>query len=161
MRPFFIFISTGVCAVATLLSAGCAAKRVITKDVQQDSVSVEVRETMVYITDTVEVEIPYVVERNVTLDTISRLENDYAISEAIIEGAYLTHTLATKPQLRRVQIKTPQLRRDSVVYRNFYRDVEVEVERQLSFLQKTQISGFWLLLVTTLFLFFMRGRGRE
>ena len=161
MRPFFIFISTGVCAVATLLSAGCAAKRVITKDVQQDSVSVEVRETMVYITDTVEVEIPYVVERNVTLDTISYLENDYAISEAIIEGAYLTHTLATKPQLRRVQIKTPQLRRDSVVYRNFYRDVEVEVERQLSFLQKTQISGFWLLLVTTLFLLFVRGRGRE
>lgn len=159
MKLFFKLIS--VCAVATLLFAGCAAKRVITKDVQQDSVSVEVRETMVYITDTVEVEIPYVVERNVTLDTISRLENDYAISEAIIEGAYLTHTLATKPQLRRVQIKTPQLRRDSVVYRNFYRDVEVEVERQLSFLQKTQISGFWLLLVTTLFLFFMRGRGRE
>ena len=159
MRPFFKLIS--VCAVAALLFAGCAAKRVITKDVQQDSVSVEVRETMVYITDTVEVEIPYVVERNVTLDTISRLENDYAISEAIIEGAYLTHTLATKPQLRRVQIKTPQLRRDSVVYRNFYRDVEVEVERQLSFLQKTQISGFWLLLVTTLFLLFAGGRGRE
>lgn len=159
MKLFFKLIS--VCAVATLLFAGCAAKRVIKKDVQQDSVSVEVRETMVYITDTVEVEIPYVVERNVTLDTISRLENDYAISEAIIEGAYLTHTLATKPQLRRVQIKTPQLRRDSVVYRNFYRDVEVEVERQLSFLQKTQISGFWLLLVTTLFLLFVRGRGRE
>ena len=159
MKLFFKLIS--VCAVATLLFAGCAAKRVIKKDVQQDSVSVEVRETMVYITDTVEVEIPYVVERNVTLDTISRLENDYAISEAIIEGAYLTHTLATKPQLRRVQIKTPQLRRDSVVYRNFYRDVEVEVERQLSFLQKTQISGFWLLLVTTLFLLFAGGRGRE
>ena len=159
MKLFFKLIS--VCAVATLLSAGCAAKRVITKDIQQDSVSVEVRETTVYITDTVEVEIPYIVERNVTLDTISRLENDYAISEAIIEGAYLTHTLATKPQLRRVQIKTPQLRRDSVVYRNFYRDVEVEVERQLSFLQKTQISGFWLLLVTTLFLLFVRGRGRE
>lgn len=161
MKPFFISFSISVCAVATLLFAGCAAKRVITKDVQQDSVSVEVRETTVYITDTVEVEIPHIVERNVTLDTISYLENDYAISEAIIEGAYLTHTLATKPQLRRVQIKTPQLRRDSVVYRNFYRDVEVEVERQLSFLQKTQISGFWLLLVTTLFLFFMRGRGRE
>lgn len=159
MRPFFIFISISVCAVATLLFAGCAAKRVITKDIQQDSVSVEVRESVVYITDTVEVEIPYIVERNVTLDTISYLENDYAISEAIIEGAYLTHTLATKPQLRRVQIKTPQLRRDSVVYRNFYRDVEVE--RQLSFLQKFQISGFWLLLVTTLFLLFMRGRGRE
>lgn len=161
MKPFFIFISISVCAVATLLFAGCAAKRVITKDIQQDSVSVEVRETTVYITDTVEVEIPYIVERNVTLDTISYLENDYAISGAIIEGAYLTHTLATKPQLRRVQIKTPQLRRDSVVYRNFYRDVEVEVERQLSFLQKAQISGFWLLLVTTLFLLFVRGRGRE
>lgn len=161
MKPFFIFILISVCAVATLLFAGCAAKRVIAKDVQQDSVSVEVRESVVYITDTVEVEIPYIVERNVTLDTISYLENDYAISEAIIEGAYLTHTLATKPQLRRVQIRTPQLRRDSVVYRNFYRDVEVEVERQLSFLQKTQISGFWLLLVTTLFLLFVRGRGRE
>lgn len=159
MKSRFLLI---VCAtVATLLTAGCAAKRVTSKNIQQDSVSVEVRERVEYVTDTVEVAIPYIIERVTTRDTISLLENDYAISEAIIEGEYLTHTLQTKPQLRQVQIKTPRLRRDSIVYKNFYRDVEVEVERDLTFVQKAKINSFWLFFIATIILSlvcWMRGR---
>lgn len=159
MKSRFLLI---VCAtVATLLIAGCAAKRVTSKNIQQDSVSVEVIERIEYIADTVEVAIPYIVERATTRDTISLIENDYAISEAIIEGEFLTHTLQTKPQLRQVQIKTPRLRRDSIVFRNFYRDVEVEVERDLTFVQKAKISSFWLFFIATIILSlvcWMRGR---
>lgn len=159
MKSRFLLI---VCAtVATLLIAGCAAKRVTSKNIQQDSVSVEVIERIEYIADTVEVSIPYIVERATTRDTISLLENDYAISEAIIEGEYLTHTLQTKPQLRQVQIKAPRLRRDSIVFRNIYRDVEVEVERDLTFAQKAKINSFWLFFIATIILSlvcWMRGR---
>ena len=159
MKSRFFLI---VCAiVATLLMAGCAAKRVTLKNIQQDSVSVEVRERVEYITDTVEVAIPYIIERVTTRDTVSLLENDYAISEAIIEGEFLTHTLQTKPQLRQVRIKTPRLRRDSIVYKNFYRDVEVEVERDLTFVQKVKINSFWLFFIATIILSlvcWMRGR---
>lgn len=149
-----------LCVVATLLTAGCAAKHAIVKNVQQDSVSVEVRESVVYITDTVEVAIPLISESVAIRDTVSHLENAYAMSDAAVSGGTLFHSLSTKPQLRQVQIKSPRLRRDSIVYRNFYRDVEVEVEKQLSFFQKIKLNGFWLLLVTTLFLSFVRGRGR-
>lgn len=160
MRPRFLFLIA--CAtVATLLIAGCAAKRVTLKNIQQDSVSVEVRERVEYITDTVEVAIPYIIERVTTRDTVSLLENDYAISEAIIEGEFLTHTLQTKPQLRQVQIKTPRLRRDSIIYRYANREVEVTVEKKLTFIQKLQINGFWLMLLAVIILSFvlwMRGR---
>lgn len=159
MKSRFLLI---VCAtVATLLMAGCAAKRVTSKNIQQDSVNVEVIERIEYITDTVEVAIPYIIERVTTRDTVSLIENDYAISEAIIEGEFLTHTLQTKPQLRQVQIKTPRLRRDSIVYKNFYRDVEVEVERDLTFVQKAKINSFWLFFIATIILSlvcWMRGR---
>jgi hypothetical protein len=159
MKSRFLFLI--VCATAALLMAGCAAKRVTSKNIQQDSVSVEVRDRVEYITDTVEVAIPYIVERVTTRDTVSLLENDYAISEAIIEGEFLTHTLQTKPQLRQVQIKTPRLRRDSIVFRNIYRDVEVEVERDLTFVQKAKINSFWLFFIATIILSlvcWMRGR---
>jgi hypothetical protein len=150
-----------VCATATLLLAGCAAKRVTSSTIQQDSVNIEVRERVEYVTDTVVVEIPYILERVTTRDTLSRLENAYAISEAIVEGDYLTHTLATKPQLREVSIKTPRLRRDSIIYRYANREVEVTVEKQLTFAQKIQLNGFWLMMLAVIILSFvlwMRGR---
>ena len=159
MKSRFLLI---VCAtVAALLMAGCAAKRVTSKNIQQDSVNVEVIERIEYIADTVEVAIPYIIERVTTRDTVSLLENDYAISEAIIDGEFLTHTLQTKPQLRQVQIKTPRLRRDSIVFHTFYRDIEVEVERDLTFVQKAKINSFWLLFIATIILSlvcWMRGR---
>jgi hypothetical protein len=157
----FSLVNMIVCATAALLMAGCAAKRVTSSTIQQDSVNIEVRERVEYVTDTVVVEIPYISERVTTRDTLSRLENAYAISEAIVEGDYLTHTLATKPQLREVQIKTPRLRRDSIIYRYANREVEVTVEKQLTFAQKIQLNGFWLMMLAVIILSFvlwMRGR---
>ena len=157
----FSLVKLIVCVAVTLLLTGCAAKRVTSSTIQQDSVNVEVRERVEYVTDTVIVEIPYISERVTTRDTLSRLENAYAISEAIVEGDYLTHTLATKPQLREVQIKTPRLRRDSIIYRYANREVKVTVEKQLTFAQKIQMNGFWLMLLAVIILSFvlwMRGR---
>lgn len=144
MKPF---IARCMCIVGALLLAGCAATRMTTRDIQQDSVSVVVREVTKYVVDTVEVAIPYISETVSTRDTISYLENDYARSEAIISGGMLHHNLETIPQLRQIQIKTPRLHRDSIMYKHINHDVEIEVEKDLTFIQKCQIEGFWLLLL--------------
>ena len=136
------------CVCVMLLAvclSGCAAGRIRASS-EQDSVRVEVRHSVEYIIDTIKVAIPYEREA-VVRDTTSHLENDYATSDAaILPDGRLSHSLETRPQLRPLAIQTPILRRDSIVYRNYYREVEVEVERQLTWWQQTQINGFWLML---------------
>ena len=150
-----------VCLLATLLLAGCAARRIAPQITQHDSINVVVRESVEYIYDTVEVVIPLISEAVTTRDTTSHLENDYALSDAIWSGGVLFHSLSTKPHLRPVQIKVPHLRRDSVIKEYIRRTEMVEVERDLSFFQQLQMRGFWILLsIFLLFLLFRWVIGR-
>lgn len=133
-----------VMILAVLLS-GCAARRIVGVT-SQDSVRVEVVERVEYVTDTIKVAIPYEREA-VTRDTSSHLANAYAVSDAaILPDGRLFHSLETIPQLRPLSFKKPILRRDSIVYRNFYREEVVEVERDLTWWQETQIRAFWAML---------------
>lgn len=144
-----------VCMVlVALVTLSCATNRVLSSHIEQDSVSVEVRERIEYIRDTVEVAIPAISESVTTRDTVSHLENPYAASRAVIAGGVLHHSLMTKPQIQRIPVRTPSLRRDSIVYRNFYRDITTEVGRELTWWQQTQIKGFWaMILLFSIFLF--------
>lgn len=157
MKPRIII----VCLLATLLLAGCAARRIAPQAIHHDSVNVVVRESVEYIYDTVEVSVPFISEAVSIRDTTSHLENDYALSDAIWSGGVLFHSLSTKPQLRPVQIKIPRLRRDSVI-KEYIRHTEmVEVERDLTFFQQLQMRGFWILLsIFLLFLLFRWVIGR-
>lgn len=140
--------------LVALVTLSCATNRVLSSHIEQDSVSVEVRERIVYIRDTVEVAIPAISESVETRDTVSHLENPYAASRAVIAGGVLHHSLMTKPQIQRIPVRTPSLRRDSIVYRNFYRDITTEVGRELTWWQQTQIKGFWaMILLFSIFLF--------
>ena len=142
------------------LCSGCAAKRVTA--IQQDSVRVEVRERVELVTDTITVAIPDISEAVTTRDTTSHLENDYAFSYAAVAGGLLHHSLATKPQLRRLAYRRPVYSRDSVIYRNYYRDITTEVQRELTWLQRAQINGFWaLLIIFSIFLIIRWAFGRE
>jgi hypothetical protein len=143
MLKFKRYVCVGLVAQ---LCVSCAANRVVSQHIEQDSVSVEVRERIEYIRDTVEVAIPAISESVATRDTVSHLENPYASSRAVIAGGVLHHSLMTKPQIQRIPVRTPSLRRDSIVYRNFYRDITTSVERELTWWQETQIKGFWLML---------------
>lgn len=144
-----------IIAVAFLLT-GCAAtkKTLATDSSQLDSVRIEYRERTVFVPDTVFVEIPAQTAERTTPDSISHLENDYSESTAKInQDGSLYHDLKTKPQTKPVPVQKEVQQRDSV--RVEYRDrtvtetvVEtVEVEKKLSWFQKTQIAGFWTLLV--------------
>lgn len=146
-----------VCMVlVALVTLSCATNRVLSSHIEQDSVSVEVRERIEYIRDTVEVTIPAISESVATRDTVSHLENPYAASRAVIAGGVLHHSLMTKPQIQRIPVRTPSLRRDSIVYRNFYRDITTEVGRELTWLQETQIKGFWAMIILFLIFLFIR-----
>lgn len=148
--------------LAAYLLSGCAAKRVGVSSVEVDSVSVEVREHVEYVTDTISVAIPHWSKSVTTRDTTSLLENDYVYSYAAIAGGLLHHSLATKPQLRRLAYQRPVYSRDSIIYRNFYRDITTEVERDLSWIQKAQINGFWaMLLIFSIFLIIRWVFGRK
>jgi hypothetical protein len=81
-----------------------------------DSIKVEVVERVEYITDTVMVKVPIENEKVVTTDTISVLSNPYSVSEAIISGGKLTHTLSTTGAIE-VPIEIPTKIKDSIVYR--------------------------------------------
>ena len=80
-------------AVAILIT-GCSPKIVQCSTDSRDSVRIEYRERIVM--DTAYVEIPFIKEVNVTRDTMSHLENDYAKSDAVVSGGTLSHSLETK-----------------------------------------------------------------
>lgn len=140
--------------IALLLTACGTPKKLTTT--QQDSTRIEIRETVIYVPDTVFVEIPAQTAERTTQDSTSHLENDYTLSDARINpDGSLYHDLKTKPQEKPVPIEKPVERKDSIIYRTQYidREVTVEVERELSWWEKTQIYGFWGLVVILLIVY--------
>ena len=105
-----------------------------------DSTRVTVREVTRYVKDTVYLELPAITERIVTRDTASRLENDYAVSEASVSGGYLSHSLATKPARTTVETEAREVVRDSIVFRDRLIEVPVEVEKPLSRWQRALLA---------------------
>ena len=142
--------------IAALLT-GCGTTNVATssdiREEKNDSVRIEYRERTILVPDTVIVEIPAQTSERTTLDSVSHLENEYAESDAQInQDGSLFHDLKTKPQAKPVPTQKEIQYRDSIVYRDRIVKVKVketetvEVEKKLSWFQKTQIYGFWTLL---------------
>lgn len=147
--------------VVAFILTGCGATRVATssdiQEVKNDSVRIEYREKTVFVHDTVFVEIPAQTAERTTLDSLSHLENEYAESDARInQDGSLFHDLKTKPQTKPIPTKKEIQYRDSIVYKDRIVEVKVketeivEVEKKLSWFQKTQIIGFWLVIVVIL-----------
>jgi len=124
------------------LLSGCSLlrPRVITKIEKE----VEYRDREVH--DTATVEIPIEVERIVTRDTSSHLENSFAKSDAVVSGGYLHHSLESIPQIIRVPVVvhvTDTIYREKEAVETIK---EVKVEKPLSWWQKFRIRAFWWLL---------------
>ena len=131
MRYYYITILP----IALCVSCGPARHACVS-----DSTRVEVREVTRYVKDTMYLELPVITERIVTRDTSSRLENDYAVSEASVSGGYLSHSLATKPARTPVETEAREVVRDSIVFRDRLVEVPVEVEKPLSRWQRTLLA---------------------
>ena len=147
---WFALLTIALLLICLLLLTSCGAHRHLTSD-SRDSVRVETVVRTEYIRDTIEVEIP--VERTVQIaEDSSHLETVYAVSDAFLRSdGRLFHTLENKAGKRPVETVREVVYRDSIVYRDrAVTKTEVkEVPRELTWWQKTQMKGFWVLLLAS------------
>ena len=140
----------------TLILAACGTARPV---LESDSTRVEVKTVVEKVIDTAYVELPVIVEKVVTLDTVSVLENKYAKSEAVVSGGVLTHSLATKPVREPVKVEKEIVFRDSLVYRDRVVKEDIYIEKDLTFWQKFRLKlGTWtlvLIVIAILYLLFL------
>ena len=129
-----------------LLSAVCVACATARQAAPSEKIVVETRIETVYKTDTVFLEVPKIVEKIVTADTVSVLENDYAKSEASVSDGLLAHSLETKPMKQPVEVQTQVVYRDSVIVKDNVIVQTVEVAKELTGWQSFKMAmGGWML----------------
>ncbi len=115
----------------------------------RDSVRVEYRDRIIH--DTATFEIPVIVEKNVTRDTSSHLENPYAKSDASVSDGFLSHSLESIPQIIKVPYEVEV--HDTLYFEKSSQSEikEAEVEKPLSWWERLKIGAFpWLLLALLL-----------
>ena len=140
-----------------LLLAASACSTVRQLPTVTDSTKVEVRVVEKVVRDTAWIELPAIVEKVQTLDTVSVLENKYAKSEASICSGVLAHSLEVKPVREPVSVETREIVRDSIVYRDRIQTQTVEVERKLNWWQsfKMKLGGIAIILITIAIVYFL------
>ena len=130
MKHFLLFI----------FSALCVACSVARQAAPSENLSTRIEVVTVFEKDTVLVEIPQIVDKVQTMDTISFLENEFAKSSAEVSDGILSHSLETKLVQKPVEIKKEIVYRDSVVFRDRTVVETVEVEKPLSGWQQFKIK---------------------
>ena len=134
---------------ACLLMTACAAPKVV-QDYQRDSIVV-IRDSIRFRDSLVLVPVPQGSDKAVLPDSdTSRLETDIAESVAYVADGKLHHTLRNKEAaLIPVTIKLPERlhyeTRDKIIYNRIVETVEVE--KELSRLQRFMMSLGWVVLV--------------
>ena len=132
-----------------LFSALCVACATARQVAPSEKTITETRIETVFQTDTVFLEVPRIVEKIITADTVSVLENDYALSSAFVSDGLLSHSLETKPVQHPVEVQTKIVYRDSVVFKDVVVYETVEVEKELTGWQtfKMKMGGWMLALI--------------
>ena len=145
--------------MAVAMLSGCRTHQTAMPEVvtihERDTVTVETIIEKTLTPDTVFVEIPAQTAERTSADSLSFLENDFAMSSARINpDGTLFHTLMTKPDKIPFEVMTPTTNKTTNAER--IREIEkpvpvrvpVEVERKLTWWQRTCInSAPWLLLL--------------
>lgn len=142
----YIFV-LGAAGLVCVLMSGCSPK-IVEKVVTQ----VEYRDRVVH--DTATVEVPVEVEKIVTRDTTSHLENNWAKSDAMVSGGFLHHSLESKPRIIQVPVEVHVT--DTVLKEQEIKEVEKLVEKELTWWQRFRMEAFpWLLLAVVLLLLYV------
>ena len=142
MKNFILFF-------LLFLSVACSVTRQVTP---REQTTVEIRTETVYVPDTVYVQLPAVSQSVETLDTISVLENRYAVSEASVSGNVLKHSLEVKPVKEPVAIKKEIVYKDSVIVKEVDVDHYIEMPAELTPWQsfKINLGGYAFALIIIL-----------
>ena len=141
--------------ILVLFSALCVACSVARQAAPSEKIITETHIETVFQTDTVFLEVPKIVEKIVTADTVSVLENEFAKSEASVSDGLLAHSLETKPIQQPVEIQTKIVYRDSVIFKDVVVYETVEVEKELTGWQsfKMKMGGWFLGILIILIVF--------
>ena len=132
--------------ILVLFSLLCVACGSIKQVTPTERVVTETRIETVFKTDTVFLEVPKIVERVVTKDTLSVLENEFAKSAASVSDGLLAHSLETKPVKQPVEIQTKIVYRDSIIVQDRVVTEIQEVEKELTGWQSFKMKmGGWFL----------------
>lgn len=140
-------VGFGIAFLVSILF-GCSPKTITETVVQERNDSVRIIETKyerVVVRDTAFIEIPMQSASAVVMDSVSTLENDYAVSVArLTANGSLFHELKTKAGTMLVPVDKTVERKDSITY--IYKDREVQVptpvETPLTWWQRTSIKFF-------------------
>lgn len=147
-----------ICISILIAFGGCSSSKKAISIEKRDSVRTEIRYEKVFIKDTAYIEIPAQISERIIKDSVSFLENDYALSNARLNSdGTLFHDLRTKPQNKPVVVDTKIERRDSIIYKDREIEVPIPVERELGWWEKTSIRFFpWslaALFISVIYLF--------
>ena len=106
----------------SFLCVACSTMRQVTP---REQTTVGVRTKTVFVPETVFVSLPRIVEKVQTLDTVSVLENRYAVSEAQVSNGVLAHSLELKP------VREPAIVQKQIVYKDSVIVKEVDVDHYI------------------------------
>ena len=131
-----------VLILPTLLFTGCKSP----KEVVREVTVIETHDSIHYVHDTLFFDVPVQTAQIVTHDSVSVLENDWAISHvAINKDGTLSHKLESKPQSVPVPFEKPVETKTQVIYRNREVKVPMPVEKPLTPWEKFRLGAFWWL----------------
>lgn len=132
----FVFI-----AIVLLLFSSCRTGKIVVVE-GKDSIRIEERVREIKVTDTLFVAVPMQKESTTVRDSMSHLENDYAISDAriMIDGS-LYHSLETKPRTDTLTQELSVQAKDSIIYREKVVPKIYPVEKALNWFVRMRI---WL-----------------
>ena len=129
--------------MATIPSCGICKHQPVIE--HKDSVRVEYRDRIIH--DTTTFTITKEVEKIITKDTTSHLENSYAKSDAIVSQGILSHSLESIPQIIKVPFEVEV--HDTTYIEKSAETVYVTqyVEKKLNWWQGFRIDAFWWLIL--------------
>ena len=142
MKNFTLVLFSTLCIACATTRQATPSEKIIT----------ETRIETIYETDTVYLEVPKIVEKVVTKDTVSVLENEFAKSAASVSDGLLAHSLETKPAQKPVEVQTKTVYRDSIIFKDVVVYETVEVEKELSRWQSFKMKTGGIILTILLLL---------
>lgn len=152
--------------IAVLAATGCGCLK------HQPTVITEVKDSIVYrdriVEKVVTVELPTIIEKNVTDDTLSVIENKYARTAAVVSDGHLWHDL----QIKNVSFEVPVTVEvhDTLIVkeRAEVKTETIEVEKKLTKFQKSAmfLGEAFMIAIVALMLFiiariFIGAKGRQ
>lgn len=136
-----------IIAVVMMLCCSCRSKQEVVREVTV----IETHDSIHYVHDTLYFDVPVQTAQVVTHDSVSVLENDYAVSEVQLnKDGTLSHKLNTKPQSVPVPFEKPVETKTQTIYKDREVKIPVPVEKELSAWQKFRLQSFWVLVAVAL-----------